>query len=74
MIHAESDFYLPSVQKKTGNNLESMSCQKGVGALQSYTVLYKTIGCAQTCYRVLQTKEKSRGNTLLWESSYSSLC
>lgn len=40
MIHAESDFYLPSVQKKTGNNLESMSCQKGVGALQSYIVLY----------------------------------
>lgn len=37
MIHVESDVYLTSIQKKTGNNLESMPCQKGGPDLQSCT-------------------------------------
>lgn len=76
MVHAESDFYLPSIQKKKGKIWKAWLARKvfPVYSPIQAMVSYCTIGYAQTYYQLLQTEEKSRGNTLPWKNSYSSFC
>lgn len=72
MINAEGDFYLPSIRKKTWNNLEGMSCQKGITDLQSNiapgTLLYRAMHrLSISCY----WQKNSRRNILPWKNCYS---
>lgn len=72
MINAERDFNLPSIQKKTRNNLEGMSCQKGITDLQSNIahgiLLYHAMHrLSISCY----WRKNSRRNILPWKNCYS---